>query len=102
MIQSNPWDRLLRIPMRPYNYQCAAADGAGIPVFHGMLSSQPAPLLSFSVRVRHDVVAVTVMHLGESDITCGAARSILPGRASHEVRSFRNNVASSARMATHP
>jgi len=53
-------------------------------------------------RVRHDVVAVTVMHLGESDITCGAARSILPGRASHEVRSSRNNVASSARMATHP
>ena len=52
--------------------------------------------------VRHDVATVTVMHLGESDITCGAARSILPGRASHEVRSFRNNVASSARMATHP
>jgi hypothetical protein len=25
-------------------------------------------------------------HLGESDLTCGAARSILPGRASHEVR----------------
>ena len=29
-----------------------------------------------------------------SDMTCGAARSILPGRASHEVRSSRNNVAS--------
>jgi len=62
----------------------------------------PANLLNFFVRVRHDVVAVTVMHLGESDITCGAARSILPGRASHDVRSSRNNVASSARMATHP
>jgi hypothetical protein len=28
-------------------------------------------------------------------MTCGAARSILPGRASHEVRSSRDNVASS-------
>jgi hypothetical protein len=30
-----------------------------------------------------------------SDMTCGAARSILPGRASHEVRSSRDNVTSS-------
>src|SRR6266568_3659766 len=37
-----------------------------------------------------------------SDMTCGTARSILPGRASQEVRSSRNNVASSARMATEP
>jgi len=28
-------------------------------------------------------------------MTCGAARSILPGRASHEVRSSRDNVTSS-------
>jgi hypothetical protein len=53
-----------------------AADGAGITVFRGLKFLQPAPLLNRVVRVRHDVVAVTVMHFGESDITCGAARSI--------------------------
>ena len=34
------------------------------------------------VRVRHEVVAVTVMLSLGSDMTCGAARSILAGRAS--------------------
>jgi hypothetical protein len=79
-----------------------AVDRAGITVLRRSTTIEPARQLILGVRVRHDVVAVTVMHLGESDITCGAARSIVPGRASQDVRSFRNNVASSARMATHP
>src|SRR6516164_3512647 len=76
--------------------------GPALQFFETSSSLQLARQVNGVVRVRHDVAAVTVMHLGESDITCGAARSILPGRASHDVRSSRNNVASSTKMATHP
>jgi hypothetical protein len=42
--------------------QIAAADGGHCSGFPTIMPSKP-PLLSFGVRVRHEVVAVTVMHL---------------------------------------
>src|SRR5437667_1128487 len=56
---------------------------------------------------RHRALVVTAAPklLPHPDMTCGAARSILPGRASRgrnrEVRSSRNNVASSCTEGGH-
>jgi hypothetical protein len=44
-----------------------SADGAGITAFRGTMFLQPAPLLNWTVRVRHDAVAVTVMHFMEGN-----------------------------------
>ena len=70
----------------------AEVDGAGRTPFRGILSLQPAPLLNFIVRVRHDVADVAVMPSSEcasawegpqevpaSEVSCGMVVLALQG-----------------------
>ena len=71
--------------------------GAARLVSRGMKVLQRPRQMSFGVRVRHEVVAVTVMHVGACHYLrcCPQYPTGTCAMGNHGVRSSRNNVASS-------
>src|SRR5262249_2839256 len=71
------------------------ADGGGLTVFRSSMRQQPPPLLSFVVRVRHDVVAIAVRPVepGPHQLFCQLYPTAACVPSNGRVRSLRDNVA---------